>query len=136
MCNTLNAQQQPYIQSGYGAMSKLNTLLGLSPRAQSNAPVMSTPMTAGAEAAGRGPMGTMFSRMLAQQAASQGQGQGDNAYMPTPGGGVQPIMQNGQAPIRWNVPEAGMGNLPLRRILAARAQNGDRQAQAMLSRIA
>ena len=26
-----NAQQQPYIQSGYGALSRLNTLLGLSP---------------------------------------------------------------------------------------------------------
>lgn len=26
-----NAQQQPYIQSGYGALSKLNTLMGLSP---------------------------------------------------------------------------------------------------------
>ena len=29
MFNTLNRQQQPFIQSGYGAMSKLNTLLGL-----------------------------------------------------------------------------------------------------------
>jgi hypothetical protein len=27
--NTLNHQQQPFIQSGYGAMSRLNTLLGL-----------------------------------------------------------------------------------------------------------
>jgi hypothetical protein len=29
MFNTLNQQQQPYIQSGYGAMSRLNTLLGI-----------------------------------------------------------------------------------------------------------
>jgi hypothetical protein len=29
MFDTLNKQQQPYIQSGYGAMSRLNTLLGL-----------------------------------------------------------------------------------------------------------
>lgn len=29
--NLINRQQQPYIQSGYGAMSRLNTLLGLSP---------------------------------------------------------------------------------------------------------
>lgn len=29
MFNTLNAQQQPYIQAGYGATSKLNTLLGI-----------------------------------------------------------------------------------------------------------
>lgn len=29
MFDTLNRQQQPYIQGGYGAMSRLNTLLGL-----------------------------------------------------------------------------------------------------------
>lgn len=29
MFDTLNRQQQPYIQSGYGAMTRLNTLLGL-----------------------------------------------------------------------------------------------------------
>jgi hypothetical protein len=29
MFDTLNRQQQPYIQSGYGAMSRLNTLLGI-----------------------------------------------------------------------------------------------------------
>lgn len=29
MFDTLNKQQQPYIQSGYGAMSRLNTLLGI-----------------------------------------------------------------------------------------------------------
>jgi hypothetical protein len=35
-----NAQQQPYIQSAYGALSRLNTLLGLSPnpRASMGAP--------------------------------------------------------------------------------------------------
>jgi len=32
---TINAQQQPFIQGGYGALSKLNTLLGLSPRQMS-----------------------------------------------------------------------------------------------------
>jgi hypothetical protein len=36
---------------------------------------------------------------------------------------------------QWNIPEAGMGNLPLARILSLRAQNGDRQAQAMLQRL-
>lgn len=107
MFNTLNRQQQPFIQSGYGAMSKLNTLLGLSPRQQAaNAPSMNPPA---------------------------------QAWRPTPGGGIEPIMQAGQpsqTPVRWNVPEAGMPNLQLRRILSLRAQNGDRQAQAMLSRIA
>jgi hypothetical protein len=29
---TLNRQQQPFIQSGYGAMGKLNTLLGIGAR--------------------------------------------------------------------------------------------------------
>lgn len=29
MFNTINAQQQPFIQSGYGAQARLNTLLGL-----------------------------------------------------------------------------------------------------------
>ncbi len=32
MFERLNAQQQPYIQSGYGAMGRLNTLLGLGGR--------------------------------------------------------------------------------------------------------
>lgn len=32
MFNTLNRQQQPFIQSGYGAMGKLNTLLGIGSR--------------------------------------------------------------------------------------------------------
>lgn len=42
---TLNAQQQPFIQGGYGALGKLNTLLGLNP--DPNARVMtptSSPM--------------------------------------------------------------------------------------------
>lgn len=29
MFQTINAQQQPYMQSGYGALGKLNTLLGI-----------------------------------------------------------------------------------------------------------
>lgn len=108
MFNTLNQQQQPFIQSGYGAMSKLNTLLGLSPNANRQMPSMPGP--------------------------APGQ-----AWRPTPGGGIEPIMQAGQpsqAPVRWNVPEANMPNLQLRQILSLRAQNGDRQAQAMLQRIA
>lgn len=95
------ADQIPYMQSGYGAMSKLNTLLGLSPNP--NAPRMSTPMTAP-------PQGFAYN----------------------PNGGVDPRMQVGPAP-QWNVPEANMGNLRLRQILTLRAQNGDRQAQAMLT---
>jgi len=99
----------PYTQAGYGATSKLNTLLGINPNP--NAPRMSTP--------------------LLMPPANPG-------YAPTPEGGVRPIMQIGAAdPTQhsWNVPEAGMGNLPLNRILMIRAQNGDRQAQAMLQRM-
>lgn len=97
------ADQVPYMQSGYGAMSKLNTLLGLNPNP--GAPRMSAPNSG-------------------------------SAYAPTPNGGIRPIAQTGD-PVRheWNIPEAGMGNLPINRILMIRAQNGDRQAQAMLQRL-
>jgi hypothetical protein len=105
-----NAQQQPFIQSGYGGLSKLNTLLGINPNP--NAPRMSAPIAGPQQSPG-------------------------SAYAPTPGGGVRPVMQaDTQAPVhQWNIPEAGMGNLPLARILSLRAQHGDRQAQAMLQRL-
>jgi hypothetical protein len=75
----------------------------------------------------------MRQRQLAQQGSSP-----DQAYAPTAGGGVDPRMVNsgGGQPVHWNVPEANMPNLQLRQILSLRAQNGDRQAQAMLQRIA
>lgn len=41
MFNTLNRQQQPFIQGGYGAMGKLNTLLGLNPSPSYQAPTSS-----------------------------------------------------------------------------------------------
>lgn len=43
MFDRLNQQQQPYIQSGYGALGKLNTLLGIGSRPQGGAP-MQQPM--------------------------------------------------------------------------------------------
>jgi hypothetical protein len=100
--------QLPYMGAGYGALSKLNTLLGINPNP--NVPRLPAPTYAPP----------------------------NPGYAPTPGGGVQPIMQMGppaSQPHTWNVPEAGMGNLPLNRILMIRAQNGDRQAQAMLQRM-
>jgi hypothetical protein len=98
MFNTLNRQQQPYIQSGYGAQGRLNTLLGINPNP--NYRQMSPP----------GP-----------------------AYRPTPGGGVQPIMQVGQQP-DIQIPERGMGsgNARLRQLLALRASKGDRSAGQIL----
>lgn len=111
MFNTLNAQQQPYIQSGYGAMGKLNTLLGINP-------------------------GPSARSMPTMPGAAPPQ-----AYAPTQGGGVDPRMQLGPSqnqppPHQWNVPEANMPNLQLRSILSLRAQHGDRQAQMMLQRLA
>jgi hypothetical protein len=104
------ADQIPFMQSGYGGLSKLNTLLGINPNP--NAPRMSAPLSGPQQSPG-------------------------SAYAPTPGGGVRPVMQvDNQPPAhQWNIPEAGMGNLPLARILSLRAQNGDRQAQAMLQRL-
>lgn len=131
MFNTLNAQQQPYIQSGYGALSRLNTLLGLSPRPQSG-PVMSTPMTA--SSGNYGPIEQFVARAMA---ARQG-GAGGNAYMPTAGGGVQPIMTNGPRMYAGGPggdPYMGGGQLPLARILALRAAHGDTQAGTFLGRM-
>lgn len=94
MFNTLNRQQQPYIQGGYGAMGRLNTLLGINPNPSYQAPSMpSTP-----------------------------------AWRPTPGGGVEPMMQVG--PPRTSSPNARLNDL-----LAIRAAHGDRQAQAVLQGI-
>src|SRR5687767_11923773 len=61
MFNVLNRQQQPFMQSGYGATGRLNTLLGINPNPRARVPTT-----------GPGP-----------------------GFMPTPGGGVQPIMQVG-----------------------------------------
>lgn len=65
MFNTLNQQQQPYIQAGYGATNKLNTLLGIS---GGGTPSGGSPMPAG-------PTNSM--------------------YRPTPGGGVQQMASVG-----------------------------------------
>jgi len=100
MFDTLNKQQQPYIQAGYGATSKLNTLLGIG--------------------GGGGGMPT------AGPAVS---GPTNSMYRPTPGGGVQ--AQAAVAPQNYGAP-AGASNLPLRQILAMRAQHGDTEAQRIL----
>ncbi len=55
----LNAQQQPFIRSGYNAMGRLNTLLGLGGRAGSPSAPMAPPSV------------------------------GNHMYRPTPGGGMQ-----------------------------------------------
>jgi hypothetical protein len=133
MFNTVNQQQQPYIQSGYGALSRLNTLMGLSPRPQgSGMPVMSTPMTA-PNSGSYGPIEQYVARAIAAR-----QGGGGNAYMPTPGGGVQPIMTNGSQRMYAGGPGGDPymgGNMQLNRILALRAAHGDTQAASVLNRM-
>lgn len=105
MFDTLNAQQQPFIQSGYGAMSKLNTLMGI----------------------GGGPGGYGGSTP-----ATPGT---NNGFAPTPEGGVnqrvpQPISNNPTAN-NFGAP-ADAPNLPLRHILMMRAQQGDPDAQRIV----
>lgn len=98
MFNRLNAQQQPFIQSGYGAMGRLNTLLGLGGRRGSQAPFSANP-----------------------------------AYRPTPGGGVQPILQvGGTKQIPRPVGSSPKANPRLNQLLALRAANGDTEAERML----
>lgn len=120
MFSTLNRQQQPFIQSGYGAMSRLNTLLGLSPR----------PRSPGMGAVAPGPWA---------DAARGAMGMPGQGYMPTPGGGVQPIMQVGDQGDRrmyaggpGGDPSMGGGGIPLQRILMLRAMHGDTQAGRIL----
>lgn len=102
MFNTLNAQQQPFIQSGYAATNKLNTLLGLG---------------GGGSAPTAPPMGG---------------GPSNHMYRPTPGGGVQQMAE--ASPENFGAPE-GASNIPLKRILAMRAQNGDTEAARILGQV-
>lgn len=108
MFNTLNRQQQPYIQSGYGAMGRLNTLLGINPGP--SAPRMSAPPT---------------------MPDSPG-------YRITPGGGIDQMLQMGpprQHDVFAGGPggDPRGGNVQLRQLLALRAAHGDRQAQSILT---
>ncbi len=64
----LNQQQQPYIQSGYGALGKLNTLLGIGGR-----------MPAGGAPMGGAPMQ-------------------NHAWRPTAGGGIKQGLSVGSSP--------------------------------------
>lgn len=103
MFERINRQQQPFIQSGYGAMGKLNTLLGLGSRPRLTAPTGEMPLGGNA---------TLMPR--------------DQMYRPTPGGGVRQIVAQGaQMPGR-------MRNPRLNQILALRAANGDTEAARIL----
>lgn len=106
MFQQLNRQQQPYIQSGYGAMGRLNTLLGLNPNPRR--PQMGPPLQAPGMSYQPMPGGGMQQRF----------GQFED-----------PSGMNR----RIGIPERNMGgNVRLNQLLMMRAANGDRQAQAML----
>lgn len=117
---TINAQNQPFIQSATGqggALSRLNTLLGLSPNPTAQRQAMGPP----------------------QQFQMSTPLQGPQSYAPTPNGGMQQRFANEQAPPgdpRMYTPErnGGFPNVRLQQILALRAQHGDTQAQQLLAR--
>lgn len=97
---TLNRQQQPFIQSGYGAMGKLNTLLGIGARPMSGGGGMPAPQGGG--------------------------GNFGQTYRPKPNGGMQQIISSG--PKMAPQPMRPMGGSRLRQILMLRAMNGDTEA--------
>ena len=109
MFSVLNRQQQPFIGGGYGAMGRLNTLLGINPNP--SAPRMSAPLTM----------------------------PDNPAYRITPSGGIDQMLQMGpprQHDVFAGGPSGdprGGGNVQLRQLLALRAAHGDRQAQALLT---
>jgi hypothetical protein len=103
-----NAQQQPFMQSGYGALSRMNTLLGLSPnralpQSQPGQPNPNTP-----------PPGMMLN--------------GPNGPVRTPNYYTDiPPTQPGAQP--------RMANPRLHQLLQLRADHGDKQAEQMLGLI-
>src|SRR6267154_454103 len=76
MFNTINQQEQPFIQGGYGALNQLMYGLGISPTTASG----QTPSSA---ATGGG------------YQTLPGGGTTSSGWMPTPGGGVQQILTDG-----------------------------------------
>lgn len=103
MFRLVNAQQQPFIQSGYGAMGKLNTLLGLGGRASPPGAGMAPPM------------------------GSPNQ----QGYIPNRQGGMDMRIPSpvSQGPRAMSSPKS---NPRLAQLLALRAQNGDTEAARML----
>ncbi len=99
--------EQPYIQSGYGAMGKLNTLLGINP--DPNSPTM----------------------MPNQNVAPAGMTVNGPAQQLT----NIPQQQFNSPPQRMQPSSKPSSNPQLRQILQIRADNGDPQAKQMLSMV-
>jgi hypothetical protein len=116
----INQQQQPFMQGGYGAMGRLNTLLGLNPR-----PTFQTPTYQQApqqQVSGRAPTGIITNMLLKARAQRQAAAANPNPT-PTPRPDVQPI--------KFGRP----GGTSLNRLLALRAGQGDQQAQRIMGRM-
>ena len=107
MFNTLNAQQQPFIQSGYGAMSRLNTLLGLG----------------GGGGAGGVPSGGSVPPVVNNGPT----GPGVRLPPRLEAGPTSQAMPGGMG----DMPQ----NMRLKQILALRARNGDSEAQRILGSV-
>lgn len=107
MFDRLNAQQQPFIQSGYGAMGKLNTLLGIGGQRPLPAPTGEVPLGGNAT-------------LMPRTGIPQG------PYRPGPGGGIR---------MQPSVGQAAPQDLRLQQILQLRAANGDTEAQRMLGNV-
>lgn len=112
--NTLNKQQQPYIQSGYGAMGKLSTLLGIGARPRVGGTVSMPPAGITVNNGPAGPGVRIPPRLMVSNDAPVG----------APSGAAG----------NFGIPQ-GAGNLNLRRILTMRAQNGDTEAARMLGNV-
>lgn len=139
----LNAQQQPYIQSGYGALGKLNTLMGLSPRPQMQQPqAQQQPALPDlSKFANSGDVMTrMIGRAIGNATGQQPQGMGGqfqniNPQMAQMMGRVTQDMQPQTMPYQPPPGQPPLQNMQLRNILSLRAQHGDTQAQRMLGMI-
>ena len=106
--------QSPYIQSGYGALGKLSTLLGINP--DPNAPVNYQPTQ-------------NMPQVNAPGISNQGGGPRDWNY--------HPIMENAPPPVVQPQPtqQKPNSNPQLRQILQIRADSGDPQAKQLLGMI-
>jgi hypothetical protein len=139
----LNQQQQPFMQGGYGAMGKLNTLLGLNPRpAPAATPDAPTPLTTrdllermagGPESPS--PTSKMILQLLARQQGGVPAGAGSGS---TTGRMLQQLIaRQGASSVPEPRPDAqpikyGSTGTSLNQLLALRASHGDRQANFAL----
>lgn len=115
----LRADQMPYMQAGQGGLQRLNTLLGINPRAMTvaNDGQMQIPRNIS------GSGGVRQAIQFAQRARPS------SGYMPSGAGGVRRQIEysGGQEPIP--------SQMRLQRLLSLRAQNGDTEAARFLGMV-